>query len=111
MQVGIQSLLNLIDRLFGLPFMLSDKDLIVLPVQAEELFLVMVGHCAHIDVWSLSQIAEPENSSCRLTLDQIGPSGILAILHFEGVILPWLFIVVHLDPRMVFLDRTRRGKV
>ena len=91
--------------------MLSNEHLVVLSVQAEEFLLVVVGHGTDIDVWSLSQIAKPEQTGRRLPIDQIGTGWVFTGFHFKRVVLSWLLVVVHLNPGMVLLYRASRGKI
>lgn len=86
--------------------MLLSQKLVVLSVQAKEFFLVLIRHRAYINVWPLSHIAEPQHTSRRRTVNQVGAGRILARIYLKCIILPRLLVVVHLDSRVMFFDRT-----
>ena len=104
-KVGVEGSANLVQSLFGLPFVLSNQDLVMLSVQTEELFLIVVAHLANINVWPLSMVSELEHARFFLHLDQVSPSWILhCFVNFKRVILPGLVIVIHLNTRVVLFN-------
>lgn len=79
----------------------------MLPVESKELFLVLVGDDAHIDVSMLPLAIKSEPAS--ILTHQIGPCGELDVVVVQSVVLARLLIVVHLDLRMVLFDRGGRS--
>ena len=85
--------------------MLVSQDLVLLTIKSEELFLVLVRNLADIDVCMLTAIREAQLSILAvLNWHKISFGWIFDRILHEGVILPWLLIVVHLDARVVLFD-------
>ena len=104
-QIGFQTFGHLVDSLLYLPSVLVSQDLVLLTIKSEELFLVLVRNLADIDVCMLTAIREAQLSILAvLNWHKISFGWIFDRILHEGVVLPWLFVVVHLDARVVLFD-------